>query len=79
MALTKIKKQFLHKRVAFGNSAAPLGQRTDIDDLAILALESKDPTLLMLFESLPDLQALKKTKTDAQLKKVASDAGSKKK
>lgn len=70
MALATINPIYKNKRVAFGKSAAPLYKRTDIDDLAILALESKDPTLLRLFNKLPELKVLKKAKTDAELKKL---------
>lgn len=72
-----IKKDFLNKRVAFGKSAAPLHKRDDIEELAIIAIESQDPTLLRLFESLPALAALKKKKTDRQLKEIVGAAGKK--
>jgi hypothetical protein len=71
MALSKIKAEFLNKVVAFGKSGKPLGERDDIDDLAIIALESGNKTLLVLFETLPSLGELKKAKTDLQLKKIA--------
>jgi hypothetical protein len=67
--LSKIKKEFFNKRVAFNKSAAPLGQRTDIDTLAILAYESGDKSLLRLFDQLPELAVLKKTKTESDLKR----------
>jgi hypothetical protein len=67
MALATIKKEFHNKRVAFGKSAAPLGNRTDIDDLAIMAHESQNKTLLVLFDKLPELSVLKKAKTESQL------------
>jgi len=76
MALAKIKKEHETTVVAFGNSGLPLGQRDDIDQLAIIAQESKNPSLLALFEKLPTLAELKKTKTDAELK-AASAAGDK--
>lgn len=69
MALATIKQEFLNKRVAFNNGAAPLHKREDIDDLAIIAQESQDPTLLQLFEQLPPLAVLKKNKTEAELKR----------
>lgn len=72
MIQVRIKKEFLKKRVAFGKSAAPLSKRTDLLDLAITALESKDPSLLGLFEDLPPLAVLKKTKTDRELAAVAA-------
>jgi hypothetical protein len=67
MALSRIKKEFLNKRVAFGKSGDPLGQREDIDDLAIIAHESKNKVLLDMFEDLPALATLKKNKTEAAL------------
>lgn len=73
MALARIKQEFLNKRVAFGKSAAPLYKRDDIDDLAIMALESKNPELLQMFEELPELSVLKKAKTDAELKALSPD------
>jgi len=75
MPLSEIKKEFLNKRVAFGKSAAPLYKRDDLDDLAIIALESQDPSLLRLFERLPELAVLKKVKTEAELKRPAAAAG----
>lgn len=71
MPLSIIKEQYLRKRVAFGKTAAPLYKRDDIDELAIIAHESKNETLLILFEVLPDLNVLKKAKTDARLKRIA--------
>lgn len=74
MPLASIKEEFKNKRVAFNGSAALLGKRNDYDDLAIIALESKDKTLLRLFDKLPPLAVLKKVKTDQQLKKIAGVA-----
>jgi hypothetical protein len=70
MAKAKIKKEYLQTTVAFGKSGLPLGNRDDIDDLAIIALESKDKTLLSLFETLPTLAELKKSKVDTELKAI---------
>lgn len=67
MALSKIKDQYASTVVAFGNSGLPLGQRDDIDDLAIMAHRSQDPTLLELFETLPSLDELLKKKADDSL------------
>lgn len=71
MPLSKIKSQYLSKRVAFGKTAAPLYKREDIDDLAIIALESGHKNLIELFEVLPELSVLKKARTEAQLKRNA--------
>lgn len=68
MGLATIKKEFLNDRVAFGTSADPLYKRDDIDQLAIIAHESQNPNLLKLFEVLPPLAELKKSKTDTELK-----------
>ncbi len=67
MALAVIKAEHLNKRVAFGKSATPLHTREDIDDLAILAIESKDRTLIELFKYLPTLAELKRAKMEALL------------
>lgn len=71
MPLSKIKDKYLSKRVAFGKTAAPLYKRDDIDELAIMALESKNENLIRLFEILPELSVLKKTKVDRELKRIA--------
>ena len=75
MSLARIKKKFESKRVAFNNSATPLLKRTDIDDLAIIALECNDASLLELFEVLPELALLKKNRTEAQLKRPVAAVG----
>lgn len=67
MALAKIKKEHATTVVAFGNSGLPLGERDDVDQLAIIAQESQNPNLLNLFEVLPPLDQLKKTKVDKAL------------
>lgn len=71
MALAKIKQEHKDTFIAFGGGGAlTLGQRTDIDRLAVIALESGDKSLLELFEQpMPSLQELKKQQTDADLKK----------
>lgn len=68
MPLSKIKKEFETTVIAFGTSGLPLGKRDDIDELAIIAQESQNPNLVQLFDILPPLDQLKKTKTDAVLK-----------
>jgi hypothetical protein len=70
MALSKIKEEFLNKRIAFGKSGDPLGKREDIDDLAIIALTSNNKTLLDLFEVIPSLDILKKNKTESELLRI---------
>lgn len=78
MPLSKIKEEYKSKVVIFGknrttsNRKETLSQRDDIDDLAIIALESGDKSLVRLFESpMPSLADLKKAKTDSQLPKFA--------
>ncbi|SFW15874.1 hypothetical protein SAMN05661012_00318 [Chitinophaga sancti] len=62
MPSIKIKKQSESAIVAFGNSGLPLSQRDDLLDLAIIARQSQDPTLLNHFEELPPLDQLLKQK-----------------
>ena len=72
MALSKIKSEYKSTVIAFGNSGLPLGKRDDIDQLAIIALESNDPSLIQLFDRIPPLEQLKKTKVEAELKAAAA-------
>lgn len=69
MSLAIIKDQYKERRVGFNSSGKPLGKRPDIDDLAIIALESQDPSLLRLFEKLPSLGDLIKQRVESQLKR----------
>ncbi|MFL5810371.1 MAG: hypothetical protein ACJ749_12680 [Flavisolibacter sp.] len=73
MALSVIKTEYKNKKIAFNDKASPIGFRDDIDDLAIMALESNDPSLVKLFKKLPLLSQLKKIKTDEQLKQIRSN------
>lgn len=70
MPLSKIKAEYKDKKIAFGKSRSdkPIGEREDIDDLAIIALESQDRSLLRLFEKLPDVADLKRIKTNEAIK-----------
>lgn len=68
MALSKIKEGSRSAVIAFGNSGLPLGQRDDIDQLAIIAHESNNPSLKAHFEYLPPLAELKKARFEAELK-----------
>lgn len=65
--MVKLKKEHKATVVGFGSSGLPLGQRTDLNDLAIIALKSRDTTLLNLFEELPTLEELQREKVQAQL------------
>lgn len=72
MPLSKIKDEFQSAVIVFnGGGKIKLGERQDIDQLAILALESKNPNLTKLFSYLPSLQELKKANIDSELKKSA--------
>jgi hypothetical protein len=70
MPQAKIREEFKTTFIAFnGRGYLELGQRDDIDDLAITALESGNKSLLQVFEQpMPTLAALKKNKTDEELK-----------
>lgn len=61
MAEARIKKEYLRKRVGCGKHYGPLFSKTaqQVNELALVALESKDPSLLKLFEVLPELSELK--------------------
>lgn len=63
MILT-VKNIYRNTVIAFNNSGVSLGNRTESDllDLAIMALSSKNPNLLKLFESLPGINTLKELK-----------------
>ena len=65
--LIKIKETAKEKIIAYNGSALPLGQRRDYGELAIIALESGDPSLLEVFETLPTLEELKKQKVEQSL------------
>ncbi len=67
MGLSKIKSSSKDVVIGYGQSGEPLGKRDDHDDLAIIALESGDKSLLEHFEELPTLAALKKAKADHQI------------
>lgn len=58
--------------IAFNNSGVVLKDRSqsDLIDLAIMARESGDPTLLKLFETLPELPELRIMKMREIEKKI---------
>ena len=66
----KIKKEFETEIVGFNGAALPLGQRTDIDVLATLALQSGNHSLLRYFEKLPTLPELETSKANTFLRKT---------
>lgn len=51
-----IKSKYEDHIVGFNNSAAPLGQRNDLDKLMQIALDSQSPSLLKLFSKIPTEQ-----------------------
>lgn len=55
-----IKPEFFNTVIAFNNSGVVLKDRSDEDliDLAIMARRSGNPSLLKLFETLPELPDL---------------------
>lgn len=66
----KIKKEFETEIVGFNGAALPLSQRTDLDMLALLALQSNNHNLLRYFEKLPTIQELENAKSNAFIKKT---------
>ena len=79
MAL-KIKKNFQNTVIAYNNSGIPLKGRSedDITDLAIMAVESNDPSLINLFEDkLPSIKDLVKIKMAFREKKVIASPSTK--
>lgn len=46
----KLKAKYKEKQVGFNGSAAPLGDRKDLDILYKMAVDSKSESLLELFE-----------------------------
>lgn len=61
--------------ISFGKGSGPIEKRSndDLIELAIMAHESQDPTILDLFDDLPKLNALKQYKTDKTLKALTDD------
>lgn len=77
--LIKIKESAKEKIVAYNGRALLLGQRSDYAELAIIALESNDPSLLEVFETLPILEELKKQKIEQNLPELPKVSSSNKK
>jgi len=78
MAKAKIRSEYRGVVIGFNGSALPLGERTDIDELAIIAQQSGDASLLKLFEGdLPDADTLVKEKVDGQIQKRRQEQKSK--
>lgn len=75
----KIKAEFKDVQIGFNNSGVPLGMRDDIDILAKIAIESKDPTLLNLFETIPSRNEILEAAGEKFLTETASDKNNDKK
>lgn len=74
MPQAKIKEEFKKTYIAFGKLTSKLGDRDDIDDLAVIAIKSKDPSLLKLFvQPLPTLEELQKSVVDKKLPLVKTE------
>lgn len=74
MPQAKIKDEFKKIYVAFGKQTGKLGDRDDIDDLAVIAIKSKDPSLIKLFvQPLPALEELQKSVVDKKLPLVKTE------
>jgi hypothetical protein len=54
-----IKEKFKKKVVGFNGSATPLGERTDLVELADIAVRSQDPSLLIVFKKVPTEEDVK--------------------
>lgn len=71
MALSKLKEEYLKAFVAFGGKGhILLGDRDDIDELALMARRSRDKQLMAMFESLPSEAELQKHITDLKLSAI---------
>lgn len=69
--MIEIKAEYLNTAVAFGSSGAVLSKRTqsELVDLAIMAQESKNPTLLKFFVSIPPVEDLRRMKLEENIQK----------
>ncbi|WP_428067423.1 hypothetical protein [Chryseobacterium gambrini] len=57
-----IKEKYKKKVVGFNGSATPLGERTDLLELAEIAVRSNDPSLLIVFKKVPTEEDVKAEK-----------------
>ncbi len=69
--MIKIKAEYGNTIIAFGDNGVSLKKRTEgeIINLGIIAHESKDPSLLNLFEVLPSVDELRRLKLEANIRK----------
>lgn len=54
-----IKEKYKKKVVGFNGSTTPLGERTDLVELADIAVRSQDPSLLCVFKKAPTEEDVK--------------------
>jgi hypothetical protein len=59
MSKIKIKNEFKAVQIGFNGSGLPLGMRDDLDVLAQIAIDTKDESLLSMFENLPSATEIK--------------------
>lgn len=69
--MVSIKTEFRNTVIGFNNSGIVLSKRSEEDliDLAIMAHSSGNPSLLILFETLPSIDELKKAKMEGIINK----------
>lgn len=69
--MIKIKAEYGNTIIAFGDNGVVLSKRSqsDLVNLGIIAHESKNPNLIKLFESLPSIDDLRRTKLEAAIQK----------
>lgn len=73
----KVKEQYKDRVVGFNGSGLPLGKRTDLKDLAEIAIKSNDKILLELFEELPTIAEIEKSKSKNFLERTDESANPK--
>jgi hypothetical protein len=59
----RVKDEHKDRVIGFNGSGLPLGQRNDLEVLAEIALKSNDKSLLDLFEKLPNIAEIEKSKS----------------
>ena len=69
----RLKEEHKDRVIGFNGSGLPLGQRNDLKDLAEIAVKSNDKSLLELFEELPTLAEIEKSKSKDFLERTTED------
>lgn len=69
----KLKDEHKDRVIGFNGSGLPLGQRNDLKELAEIAVKSNDKSLLELFEELPTIAEIEKSKSKDFLERTNSD------